>query len=316
VYRLGAGSFISWGGGDPANNGGLVAKWTSSDGQNFTVGAYVKKQLNSSGVAVTGAVSNGWYKNYSYGGFRFQIGSDWYIASNEDCRGPGWGSGTTYTTGERVNVNQRTYQSLQNSNVNHAPQTSPTWWTDLGYLGQYVCLVPVDGTTGDMILDGSKPVIRLSGAYRGQYPNANYLQYVLNYDEDGVCIVNAVHGMFGDTGITRDVLPENGGGLNEQYIDVYHYVFDTTAAATSAPFGVKASCAGGVVTLSWLDVPAGSTYRIKRGTAFGTYGTTLGDVAGTRYVDSPTVGSVYYYQIIRLSGGVEQQARVVSTFVS
>jgi hypothetical protein len=111
-------------------------------------------------------------------------------------------------------------------------------------------------------------------------------------------------------------MPESGGGLNEQYVDCYAYVFDATAAQASAPCGVKASCTGGVVTISWDDVPSGRTYRVKRGTDGVTFGTTVGDVTGTSTTNSPTVGSVYYYQVTSLHGGVEQASRVVSTYVS
>jgi len=316
VYRLGTGSWVSWGGGDPANNGGLLAKWTSSDGLTFTIGSLIKKRIDSSGTAVTGAVSNGWQKNFGIMGERFQIGSDWYVPCIEDLRGPGWNSGTTYAANEQVNVSQRTYKSLAGSNLNNPPASSPGQWQDLGFLGQYVSLVPVDSTTGDLILTGSPAIIRVSTVYNGIYPDATYLQYVTNQVENGIVTLYALHGFFGDTGLVSSALPENGGGLNEQFIDVYAYVFDATAAMASAPFNVRASCSGGVATISWADLPAGRTYRVKRGTVFGTYGTTVGDVTGTSITDSPTVGSVYYYQVISLSSGVEQASRVVSTYVS
>jgi hypothetical protein len=50
---------------------------------------------------------------------------------------PVWSSGSTYALGDQrgvagANNSQDVYQSLQGSNVNHAPASSPTWWTYLG----------------------------------------------------------------------------------------------------------------------------------------------------------------------------------------
>lgn len=319
VYRLGTGDWISFGGGNPAANDGTYSKWTSTDGITFTNGSLIKKQVNSSGTAVTGAVSNGWQKSFGMSGERFQIGSDWYLPCVEDLRGPGWSSGTTYAANEQVNVNQVTYRSIAGSNLNNPPASSPGQWTNLGVLGQYVTLVPVDGTTGDINITGTPPIIRVSDRYNGNYPDATYLQYVTSYVEDGICHCYALHGFFNDTGLpapNQGKLPEDGGGLNEQFIDLYAYVFDDTAARDAAPLGVTAKCVSGVVTLSWHNIPAGRTYRVKRGTDGVTFGTNLGDFTATTMTDSPTVGSVYYYQVIALDAGTEKGSRVVSTYVS
>lgn len=45
---------------------------------------------------------------------------------------PTWSSATTYTAGALVTYNKRTYESLQASNTNHDPASSPTWWIDTG----------------------------------------------------------------------------------------------------------------------------------------------------------------------------------------
>lgn len=39
-----------------------------------------------------------------------------------------WAGGTTYAAGALVSYNGVVYKSLQNSNTNHQPDTSPTWW--------------------------------------------------------------------------------------------------------------------------------------------------------------------------------------------
>lgn len=47
-----------------------------------------------------------------------------------------WSSGTTYALGDRVQVDATDshliYESLQGSNTNHSPATSPTWWVEVG----------------------------------------------------------------------------------------------------------------------------------------------------------------------------------------
>src|SRR5689334_4591189 len=44
-----------------------------------------------------------------------------------------WSSSTTYAIGNLVtdNLNNTQYVSLQNSNLNHQPSTSPTWWANV-----------------------------------------------------------------------------------------------------------------------------------------------------------------------------------------
>lgn len=43
-----------------------------------------------------------------------------------------WSAATTYASGAQVLRLDSVYQSLQASNLNHAPESSPTWWTRLG----------------------------------------------------------------------------------------------------------------------------------------------------------------------------------------
>jgi hypothetical protein len=188
----------------------------------------------------------------------------------------------------------------------------------------YVTLVPFSDTTGAL---ASPSTIRISDRYTNDYPGGGilsagngFLQYVGSYEEDGLLFLQAVHNFFADTGLgagNQNKLPENGGGSNEQYIDLYGYPIpgQEALAATSAPCGVKASCSAGVVTISWYDLPAGRTYRVYRGTTVGTQATLIGDVTGTSTTNSPTPGSVYYYKVVSLDAGVEQQSRVVSTYV-
>lgn len=189
----------------------------------------------------------------------------------------------------------------------------------------YVTLVPFSDTTGAL---ASPSAIRISDRYTNDYPQIppglasgnGFLQYIGSYEEDGLLFLQAVHNFFGDTGLgggNQNKLPESGGGSNEQYIDLYCYPIPgkEALAATSAPCGVKASCTNGVVTLNWFDPVGGRTFRIKRGTDGVTFGTTVGDVTGTSTTDSPTGGSIYYYEVTSLDLGVEQQSRIVFTYV-
>lgn len=43
-----------------------------------------------------------------------------------------WSSGTTYALGDIRTYASKRWQSLQNTNLNHVPDVSPTWWSDLG----------------------------------------------------------------------------------------------------------------------------------------------------------------------------------------
>jgi hypothetical protein len=43
-----------------------------------------------------------------------------------------WSSGTTYALANKVRYLGKIWESLQGTNLNHPPDTSPTWWLDLG----------------------------------------------------------------------------------------------------------------------------------------------------------------------------------------
>lgn len=43
-----------------------------------------------------------------------------------------WSSATTYSLGQIVSYSGKRWESLQNTNLNKTPTTSPTWWLDLG----------------------------------------------------------------------------------------------------------------------------------------------------------------------------------------
>lgn len=106
------------------------------------------------------------------------------------------------------------------------------------------------------------------------------------------------------------------GGLWQQFLDLYYYVTDPTAAVDAAPLGVTADCVSGTVTISWNDCLPNRTYRVYRGTTVGAQATLIGDVTGTSITDAPTVGSQYFYKVVTLNSGVEKQSRIVNVYCS
>lgn len=51
-----------------------------------------------------------------------------------------YAAGTTYALGNRVTYSGKIYESLQNSNIGHTPDTSPTWWLFIGPDNKHVAL--------------------------------------------------------------------------------------------------------------------------------------------------------------------------------
>ena len=105
------------------------------------------------------------------------------------------------------------------------------------------------------------------------------------------------------------------GGLWQQFIDLYSYVTDATAAASAAPLGVTADCVAGLVTISWNDCLPHQNYRVYRGTDATTQATLIGDVTGTSTTDTPTPGDQYFYKVVTMNSG-EQGSRIVSVYAS
>lgn len=180
---------------------------------------------------------------------------------------------------------------------------------------QWVGRVPVDA---DMNVIDSPTHVKVSSAYNGIYPGPNYLQAVSGYVEDGIAHYYAVRGWpISHTiwGVTTYATYANGGGLWQQGLDYYTEVIDATAAASAAPVGVRASAAAGVATLTWYDCLPHRNYRLYRGTSAGSQPTLIGDITGLSTTDTPGSDGVFYYKLVTMNGG-EQQDRVVSTYVS
>lgn len=105
------------------------------------------------------------------------------------------------------------------------------------------------------------------------------------------------------------------GGLWQQFLDLYYYITDATAAASAAPLGVTADCVSGVVTVSWNNCLPHQNYRVYRGTDATTQATLIGDVTGTSITDTPTPGDQYFYKVVTMNSG-EQGSRIVSVYAS
>jgi len=50
---------------------------------------------------------------------------------------PSWSAGTNYLVGDLAIYNHRIYESLQHPNTGHQPDTSPTFWLDIGATNRY-----------------------------------------------------------------------------------------------------------------------------------------------------------------------------------
>ncbi len=277
VVRVGTGSWYSVGLSTLASNYGGYGKWTSTDGLTFTqVSTGLTDTVNNSTVVFAGT--------------------------------------------DLVNISGQDYALVKEEVYNIDPYPSTTWVhgavaTGAVRIGQYVSLCPVDSNFNAL---ASPDMIRISDVYSGVYPAPSYLQIPVGYVEDGVLHVWASHGFYPSS--ANNLLVNGapfvlGGGLQEEFIDYYTYIIDSTAAVAAAPVSVSASCDTGVVTLSWYDALPNRTYRVYKGSSAGTQATLVGDVTGTSVTDSPTVGQ-WWYKVVTLDSGTERANRVVHTYVS
>jgi hypothetical protein len=107
------------------------------------------------------------------------------------------------------------------------------------------------------------------------------------------------------------------GGLWQQGLDYYTEIIDSSAAATAAPIGVRASCASSTASLVWYNALPQQTYRLYRGPTAGSQTTLVGNFTGTTATDTGmTLNAVTYYKLVYVHNGVEQKNRVVSTWCS
>lgn len=179
----------------------------------------------------------------------------------------------------------------------------------------YATLVAIDADKNFLT---SPAPIRLTNAYDQVYPGPTQVQGIGAYKEDGILhfFVNRGFPTSGTQyGLVEGTYAE-GGGLWQQFVDRYRFIYDATLAADAAPVGVKASCAGGVVTLSWDNALPNNTYRVYKGSTSGTQATLVGDVTGVSTTHSPTADQQWWFKVVTLNAGVEKASRVVHCYVS
>jgi hypothetical protein len=189
---------------------------------------------------------------------------------------------------------------------------------DDGSSGRYPCVVPCSDIYEPPALASS--LIDIATAYGNignAYPGPKYLQNCDTALEDGIAHVFLKRAFPSDNGLVGGADYEDGGGYDDQICDYYAYVYDEAAARTSAPAGVRASAAGGVVTLQCYDALPQRTYRIYRDTDPG-LGTKalVGDISAVQTTDTPGGTGIYYYQMVTLDGASEEGSRIVAPYVS
>jgi hypothetical protein len=179
----------------------------------------------------------------------------------------------------------------------------------------YATLVAIDSSKNFL---SSPAPIRLTNAYNQVYPGPTQVQGIGGYKEDGILhfFVNRGFPTSGSSYGLANGTYAQGGGLWQQFVDRYRFIYDATLAADAAPVGVKAICASGVVTLSWDNALPNQTYRVYKGSSSGTQATLVGDVTGTSTTHSPTVGQQWWFKVVTLNAGVEKSSRVVHCYVS
>jgi hypothetical protein len=225
----------------------------------------------------------------------------------------------TFTLDHTINhmFNERIFEINQAQRVTIGGQLYSVCREDarLADGGMYVSLAPID-KEGNLMTSSPDSIVRLSTIYQGVYPGPTYLECVSGYAEDGVYHAWASHGFFSDNGLVWGASFENGGGLDEQYLDYYSFIYDATMAACAAPIGVRATCDRGIVTVQWYDALPNNTYRVYRSPAATDTWRFLGDVAGSSFTDSPGMGQTWYYKVVTLQNGAERQFRVVCVYAT
>lgn len=82
----------------------------------------------------TGAVATSWVKTLGASATRAAdvVTGSGLIYSTVTDSTPLWSSATSYADGAVIRYANKLWESLQGTNLNHQPDTSPTWWLELG----------------------------------------------------------------------------------------------------------------------------------------------------------------------------------------
>ena len=97
--------------------------------------------------------------------------------------------------------------------------------------------------------------------------------------------------------------PTDAGSYDVVVANTAGSVTSSTATITvnlppPAPTGVAAGPGNGVVALAWNASAGATSYKVKRGTTSGTYGTIFGNIATNSYSDTSVTNETTYYYIV------------------
>lgn len=176
--------------------------------------------------------------------------------------------------------------------------------------GMYFTMLPIQAD-GDIDTADVNDLLVISPEYDGVYPGTGFVQEVSGYEEDGVYLATVVRGFFSDTALA----PEDV--TNYQTMDQWAIITDATAAAGAAPVGLAAACDAGIVSVTWKDVLPNGIYRVDTGSSESGPWTDQGDfTGGSATVSLGDLDALRYVRLTKLSGGVDQQSRIVPVWVS
>lgn len=182
--------------------------------------------------------------------------------------------------------------------------------------GQYVSRIPIDDQ-GNIVTSNPDLIVRLSRKYGGMYPGPSYLNSVSGYCEDGVYHIWAVRGFFSSAGQRGDGASYRmGGGLGEQYIDYYSFVYDEKQARQAAPSGVRGTCDGGMTRLHWHASMPNKAYKVYRAGAETGPWTLINVCVGIECFDTAPTGQRWYYKIATLDKDRDCGSRIVTVYAS
>ena len=175
--------------------------------------------------------------------------------------------------------------------------------------------INVSGISGDTMTVSSVPggMPPLAAPFKLLFQGVSILSQI-NGTPGGAGQYQLSNTNLSSTGSTTFTVVTNGG-LWQQFIDQYSLVLDSTTAASAAPLGVKASCAGGTATVQWNNSLPHQNYRVYQGTSAGMQATLVGDVTGTSTSFTPPANQQTWIKVVTMNV-TEQKSRVVNVYCS
>lgn len=154
-----------------------------------------------------------------------------------------WSAATTYNLNDLVNVvganSHHTYQSLQGTNLNHAPGgTSNTWWLDLGATNRWLMF---DGSVTSQTSNANSVTMTIAASGRTDTVallniSAASVNVIMTDSIDGV-VYNNTRSMISDSGIS----------------DWYAYFFEPIIRSSDAIFDDLPPYANATLNISATD---------------------------------------------------------------